>query len=95
MIKMEQRKILSISKDKIKSIHYDLIDSGFSFGIREHPVRQMESLGIHLIAAIPETIADCWCCLTDYQGELPGYIHIAELEPGNEYWKHWGYDIIE
>lgn len=89
-----ENKTYSISRDKVKSIRYDLIGAGMS-GIHIHPQTEMKRLGIHLLAAIPESIADCWICLTDSEVELPEYIKELELKPGNRYWKNWDIDIVE
>lgn len=92
---MEEIITKSISKDNLRAIFYDLIAADVNFGVREHPQKQMRELGIHLIKAVPESIADGWWCLTDYQGELPPYIKEKELKPHDWYWKHWGIDLVE
>ena len=88
-------KILSISKDSLRSIRYDM-RGAYESGVNQHPQTQMRELGIHLLAAVPETIADCWICLTNYQGELPSYICELELKPHDVYWRNMFYiDIVE
>lgn len=89
-------KELSISKDHLRAIRYSVIGAGMTYQIEEHPQVQMRTLGINLLASVPETIADCWICLTDYQGELPGYIDEIKLEPHDWYWKSMcEIDIVE
>ncbi len=79
-------KELSISKNKLREIRYDVIGA-FKNNVHKHPQVDMRERGIHLLAAVPETIADCWICLTDYQGELPEYINEIKLEPHSTYWR--------
>ena len=81
-------KKLSISKDNLRAIRYDVIGASLYHDVKEHPQTQMRNLGINLIEAVPESIADCWICLTDYQGELPDYIAELELKPHSLYWSH-------
>ena len=88
-------RVLSISKDKLRCIRYDLWLAGMKHHINKHPQIQMKELGIKLIRAIPESISDCWICLTDYQDELPGYIDELELKPHDSYWLNWDLDIVE
>lgn len=88
-------KTLSIKNDKLCCIRYDIIMAGKFHYIYEHPIDQMNALGIHLIKAILETTGDCWICLTDYQGELPDYITKIPLKVGDWYWKNWDINIIE
>ena len=86
---------LSISKDMLREICYDIIGA-YNNDIHKHPQTDMKERGIHLIAAVPETIADCWVCLTDYQGELPEYINEVKLKPHSVYWRDMcGIDIVE
>lgn len=89
-------KELSISKNHLRAICYDLIGASLHHHIDKHPQTQMRELGINLIAAVPESIADCWICLTDYQGELPEYIDEVKLKPHSTYWRNMcEIDIIE
>lgn len=89
-------KMLSIKEKRLKAIRYDIMTAHIDCGIRKHPLKDMESLRINLIAAVPETIGDCWICLTDYQGELPKYIKEIELKVGDWYWKQMcDLDIVE
>ena len=53
--------------------------------------KDMQDLGIHLIAAVPEPIADCWVCLTDSVIELPSYI--SECPIYSKYWLNWGIEL--
>ena len=87
---------LSINKNHLRAIRYDVIGAIFYHHIDKHPQTQMRELGINLIKAVPESIADCWMCLTDYQGELPDYIDEIDLKPHDVYWEHMcKVDIVE
>ena len=84
----------SISVDHIRAINYSLIGA-YEAGVKKHPQLDMKDLGINLLGAVPESIADCWNCITDYQGELPEYISEYKVQPHDSYWKHWGIDIVK
>ena len=90
-----QKITLSITKDYIRWVRYDLIAAGMFYHIDKHPQKQMRELGINIIRAVPESIADCWMVLTDYRGELPEYISELELKPGEQYWEDWEVEIRE
>lgn len=80
-------KQLSISKNHLRQVWYDLIDASLNYGIDIHPQLDMRRLGIDIIASVPESIADGWNFLTDYQGELPGYITEVDLKSRKDYWE--------
>ena len=80
-------KEFSIKDNKLRAIRYCVISASVDHKINNHPQKQMKDLGIHLVAAVPETIADCWICLTDYQGELPDYITEIKIKPHDRYWQ--------
>lgn len=90
-----QKITLSITKDHIRWIRYDIIAADMFCHIDKHPQKQMRELGINIIRAVPESIADCWMVLTDYQGELPEYISELELKLGEQYWEDWDVEIRE
>lgn len=83
-------KQLSINKNSIRALSYDLIGA-YNNSVHKHPQKDMEELGINIIAWIPQTIADCIHVLTNYQGNLPDYI--SEIEINLEYWNHYLHDI--
>lgn len=88
-------KELSISENKLKKIRYDMIGAHIC-GIDIHPQKQMKELEINLITAVPESLGDCWICLTDFQDTLPEYIKELELKPHDQYFQRMcEIDLIE
>ena len=82
------KRTLSISKDHIRHVFYDLIDAGINYGIDKHPQIDLREKGIRMIAGVPESIADGWNILTDFEGELPAYLKEIQITPHSNYWKH-------
>ena len=80
-------KTLSISKDNIRQFSYDLISAGLIYKINKHPQLDMRERGIHILAAVPESIADCWNVLTDYDGKLPEYMEEVTPKQHSPYWR--------
>lgn len=93
---MEVLKTLSISKNHIREFSYDVIGASFKYKVNKHPQSDLMERGIKILAAVPESIADCWNILTDYDGKLPEYMNERTPEPHSTYWKHMcGLDLVE
>lgn len=76
---------INLKEKHIRALRFELIDYSFYFKGKEHPLLNMKNLGINIIAAVPETIGDCWFVLTDFQCELPEYID--EIKLNKSYWE--------
>lgn len=67
----------------MKQIHYDIIGAYYyakKHGVKDkHPQETMRELGLKLVMAIPESIADCWNCLVeDFDFNLPDFIKVRD-----------------
>lgn len=71
----------------LRQIKYDLIDA-YHCGIKQHPQDQMEDLGYEVVAAVPQSIGDCWWfTVKDFIEPLPGYLRKIYYD-----YNHWHKD---
>ena len=62
-------------------------------GITEHPQKQMRLLGYKVIAAVAQSLGDCWWfTVEDYIEPFPPYI--AKMEYDFDYWHGYGKMVV-
>ena len=62
-------------------------------GITEHPQKQMRILGYKVIAAVAQSLGDCWWfTVEDYIEPFPPYI--AKMEYDFDYWHGDGKMVV-
>lgn len=67
---------------KYTHVRYSLIGA-YTSGVKDHPPKVLNDLGITYEAAVPQSIADCWQFfnVTNLPDVLPDYLEVFDIEP--------------